>query len=326
MDGLPAAPRGTTLAAMKATRSAARAAHYPVNLRLAESFDNGAAVQRPAARVHDHAERDAPAPTSWTRSRSTSTARACRSTRTHRRSHRPPRRDPTWPPAGDREATREVKVTIEPQPGDPGISFTAGEGVTDTIQARLGRAALTQDVVVHAREHGNQNVTHEAIDAAMVRIEQRGLYLDELQTGAVYVHRPGRTLTEADNVLFTTMTMNTQPLHLDAAWSATQPFGQRLVNSMLTLATVVGQSVTQLTQGTIVAQLGLTDVSFPQPLFHGDTLYSETVVLASRLSASRPMPGPPSYPCPWRSAWRRAQPAPRSATCRRRSCRCLGHR
>jgi acyl dehydratase len=122
-------------------------------------------------------------------------------------------------------------------------------------------------------------------------IEQRGLYADELTVGAVYAHRPGRTLTEADNVLFTTLTMNTQALHLDAAWSAEQPFGQRLVNSMLTLATLVGQSVSQLTQGTIVAQLGLTDIAFPKPLFHGDTLYTETEITAVRPSSSRPGQG-----------------------------------
>ena len=122
-------------------------------------------------------------------------------------------------------------------------------------------------------------------------IEQRGLYFDELEEGVLYAHRPGRTVTEADNVLFTTLTMNTQALHLDAAWSAGQPFGQRLVNSMFTLATVVGQSVAQLTQGTIIAQLGLTDVSFPHPLYHGDTLYTETVISGKRLSGSRPGQG-----------------------------------
>jgi acyl dehydratase len=122
-------------------------------------------------------------------------------------------------------------------------------------------------------------------------IEQRGLYFDELEEGVLYAHRPGRTVTETDNVLFTTLTMNTQALHLDAAWSAGQPFGQRLVNSMFTLATVVGQSVSQLTQGTIVAQLGLTDVSFPHPLYHGDTLYTETVITQKRPSESRPGQG-----------------------------------
>ncbi|MBG6083836.1 MaoC family dehydratase [Zhihengliuella flava] len=123
------------------------------------------------------------------------------------------------------------------------------------------------------------------------RIEQRGRYLDELQVGDVYVHSPGRTITETDNVLFTTMTMNTQALHLDAAWSAQQPFGQRLVNSMFTLATLIGQSVTQITQGTIVAQLGLSEIRFPAPLFHGDTLTSETEILSVRPSSSRPGQG-----------------------------------
>ena len=125
----------------------------------------------------------------------------------------------------------------------------------------------------------------------MREVEQRGLYYEELEPDTRYLHRPGRTLTEADNVLFTTLTMNTQPLHLDAAWSARQPFGQRLVNSMLTLATLVGSSVAQLTQGTIVANLGLTDVAFPHPVLHGDTLYAESVVAAKRLSASRPGQG-----------------------------------
>ncbi|HEY8912253.1 MaoC family dehydratase [Lacisediminihabitans sp.] len=122
-------------------------------------------------------------------------------------------------------------------------------------------------------------------------VEQRGLYFEEFEFDVVYRHSPGRTVTEADNVLFTTLTMNTQALHLDAAWAATQPFGERLVNSMFTLATIVGASVTQLTQGTIVANLGFGEVAFPHPLVHGDTLYSETVVQAKRLSASRPGQG-----------------------------------
>lgn len=120
------------------------------------------------------------------------------------------------------------------------------------------------------------------------RIVQRGLYADELQVGVVYAHRPGRTVTEADNVLFSTMTMNPQALHLDAAWSASSEFGERLVNSMLTLATIVGASVSQLSQGTLVANLGFSEVTFPRPLRIGDTLYSETEVLAVRPSQSRP--------------------------------------
>ena len=123
------------------------------------------------------------------------------------------------------------------------------------------------------------------------RIEQRGLYFEEFREGAVYLHRPGRTVTEADNVLFTTLTMNTQSLHLDAAWSESTEFGERLVNSMFTLSTMVGLSVSQLTMGTIVANLGFGEVSFPAPVRVGDTLYSETRIVSKRLSASRPGQG-----------------------------------
>jgi acyl dehydratase len=122
-------------------------------------------------------------------------------------------------------------------------------------------------------------------------IEQRGLYFEEFEVGARYLHRPGRTITEADNVLFTTLTMNTQALHLDADWAAGQPFGQRLVNSMLTLSTMVGASVAQLTQGTLVANLGFSEVAFPAPVFIGDTLYLETTIESKRLSESRPGQG-----------------------------------
>ena len=128
-------------------------------------------------------------------------------------------------------------------------------------------------------------------DSAPKRVVQRGLYLDELEVGTVYAHRPGRTVTEADNVLFTTLTMNTQPLHLDEAWAAGTEFGGRLVNSMFTLSALVGLSVAQLTQGTIVANLGFGDIAFPAPVRVGDTLYAETLVTGTRRSASRPGQG-----------------------------------
>ncbi len=131
----------------------------------------------------------------------------------------------------------------------------------------------------------------DAASAPARVVEQRGLWFDEYELGVRYLHRPGRTVTEADNVLFSTLTMNPQALHLDAAWSARQPFGERLMNSMFTLATMVGASVAQLTQGTIVANLGFGEVAFPHPLRHGDTLYSETTVTGARLSASRPGQG-----------------------------------
>ena len=125
------------------------------------------------------------------------------------------------------------------------------------------------------------------------RVIQRGLWFEEFDEGTVFEHRPGRTVTEADNVLFTTLTMNTQALHLDAAWSAQQPGfgGQRLINSMFTLSTIVGLSVSQLTQGTLVANLGFSEVAFPAPLFAGDTLYAETECTGKRESRSRPGEG-----------------------------------
>jgi acyl dehydratase len=104
-------------------------------------------------------------------------------------------------------------------------------------------------------------------------------------------HAVRRTVTETDNVLFTTMTMNPAPLHLDAEYAAGTEFGRPLVNSMFTAALVVGLSVAELTLGTLVAQLGLTDVVFPVPVFAGDTIRVETEVVQARESKSRPDAG-----------------------------------
>jgi acyl dehydratase len=122
-------------------------------------------------------------------------------------------------------------------------------------------------------------------------VEQRGLWYEELQVGVRYRHSPGRTISEADNTFFSALTMNQQALHVDEVYSAEQEFGGRLVNSMMTLAMVVGLSVNQLTQGTMVANLGFNEVKFPAPLRHGDTLRAETVVVDKRLSNSRPGQG-----------------------------------
>jgi acyl dehydratase len=135
-------------------------------------------------------------------------------------------------------------------------------------------------------------MTHLNDRADWPREEQRGLWFEELQSGVIYSHRPGRTLTEYDNVLFSTLSMNPQALHLDAAYSAAQePFRRQLVNSMFTLSTLVGLSVAHLTRGTIVANLGFTEIRFPNPAFHGDTLYGESIVIDKRLSSSRPSAG-----------------------------------
>lgn len=118
-----------------------------------------------------------------------------------------------------------------------------------------------------------------------------GLYFEEFTVGQVFKHQPGRTVTEADNVLFTTMTMNPQPLHLDAAFASQTEFGQRLVNSLLTLGIAVGLSVGDTTLGTTVANLGFDKIEFPKPVFHGDTLYIETEIMDKRESRSRPDAG-----------------------------------
>jgi acyl dehydratase len=120
---------------------------------------------------------------------------------------------------------------------------------------------------------------------------RRGRYLDELVVGDVYRHRPGRTVTEADNVLFTTLTMNTQSLHLDSDYASSTEFGHVLVNSLFTMSTVVGLSVADLTEGTTVANLGFTEIVFPVPVAVGDTLFAETEVLSVRESRSRPGQG-----------------------------------
>lgn len=122
-------------------------------------------------------------------------------------------------------------------------------------------------------------------------VEQRGLFYNELQTGVRYTHAPGKTFDDAENAAFTMLTMNPASIHLDAHASATNQFGRRLVNSMLTLSTLVGLSVGQLTQCTTVANLGFTKIDFPRPVFGGDTIYASTVVLDKRLSTSRPEVG-----------------------------------
>lgn len=125
----------------------------------------------------------------------------------------------------------------------------------------------------------------------MTLYERRGRFYDELEVGDVFHHRPGRTVTEADNVFFTTLTMNTQSLHLDAEFAAGTEFGQTLVNSLFTMATVVGLSVTDVSEGTTIANLGFSEITFPHPVFVGDTLYAETEVVSMRASASRPGSG-----------------------------------
>ena len=119
-----------------------------------------------------------------------------------------------------------------------------------------------------------------------------GRWLEELTPGTVIHHAIRRTITEADNVLFTSITMNPAWLHLDFDYAEKETsFGKPLVNSMLTVAMVVGISVHETTLGTTVANLGFSEVVFPAPLFHGDTIRVETEVRDARESKSRPGQG-----------------------------------
>ena len=119
-----------------------------------------------------------------------------------------------------------------------------------------------------------------------------GYYFDEFEVGRVFKHPIRRTVTETDNVLFSTLTHNPAPLHIDHEYMRTHSeFGKPLMNSFFTLGLIVGISINDTTLGTTVANLGLTEVRFPAPLFVGDTVHVETEVIATRPSGSRPHNG-----------------------------------
>ena len=120
--------------------------------------------------------------------------------------------------------------------------------------------------------------------------ETYGRYYEDFAVGDVYEHRPGRTITEYDNISFTLLTMNTHPLHFDSEYAKHSEFGKPLVNSALTLAIVAGMSVSDTSQKAI-ANLGWNDIRLTAPVFAGDTIYAESEVLEKRESKSRPNQG-----------------------------------
>jgi itaconyl-CoA hydratase len=117
-----------------------------------------------------------------------------------------------------------------------------------------------------------------------------GRYLEDFEVGDIYEHRPGRTITESDNINFSFMTMNFHPLHCDRAFAEKSEFGKPLVNSALSLAIVVGMSVSDVS-GEAIANLGWKEINLTGPVFPGDTLYAESEVLEKRESKSRPNQG-----------------------------------
>ena len=131
--------------------------------------------------------------------------------------------------------------------------------------------------------------TPQAISPRRYR-ESFGRYFEDFVIGDLYEHRPGRTISEADNTWFTLLTMNTHPLHFDAEYGKASEFGRCIVASPLTLAIVVGMSVTDVSQKAI-ANLGWKEVRLAAPVFAGDTLYAESEVLEKRESKSRPTAG-----------------------------------
>ena len=118
-----------------------------------------------------------------------------------------------------------------------------------------------------------------------------GLWFEDFEVGRVYRHPITRTVTQMDNIMFSCLTMNPQPLHIDRDFAARTEWGQPLMNSLFTLGLMVGIQVSDMTCGTTIANLGMTDVKFPHPLFEGDTIHCTSEVLAKRESKSRPGAG-----------------------------------
>jgi itaconyl-CoA hydratase len=120
--------------------------------------------------------------------------------------------------------------------------------------------------------------------------ETFGRYYEDFQVGDVYEHRPGRTVTQTENIWFTLITMNTHPMHFDEEYAKASEFGRCIIASPFTVALLVGMSVSDVSQKAI-ANLGWTDIKLTHPVYAGDTLYAESEVLAKRESASRPGAG-----------------------------------
>lgn len=118
-----------------------------------------------------------------------------------------------------------------------------------------------------------------------------GLYYEQFEIGRVFEHEWTRTVTEMDNVLFSSLTMNVQPLHIDAEFASKTEFGKPLVNSLFTLGLMIGMTVNDTTLGTTIGNLGMTEVKFPKPVFHGDTIRARTVIISKRESKSWPNAG-----------------------------------
>jgi acyl dehydratase len=186
-----------------------------------------------------------------------------------------------------------------------GISVNCPRHVFDRFNWRLTCGAHVENVISTTvvlgseREQPGGDQGH-AIDAAehelyplekAEAVRMPGKHFEDLTVGKVFQHTLRRTVTEMDNTLFSALTHNTQPLHIDHEFAAKSEWGKPLVNSLFTLGLLIGVSVEDTTAGTLFANLGMTDVKFPNPLFHGDTVNCTTEIVATRESKSRPNAG-----------------------------------
>ena len=163
-------------------------------------------------------------------------------------------------------------------------AFKGGVGVL------VGFGTLRGDI-----ERRGLDMTDKAMSApeeSGPRHKRGGMYFEDFRAGALYHHRLTRTVTQMDNMLFSNMTLNPQPLHIDRHFCETETeWGQPLMNSLFTLGLMIGMSVNDLSVGTTIANLGMTEVKFPAPLFEGDTVSATTEIVGKRTSASRPNAG-----------------------------------
>lgn len=190
---------------------------------------------------------------------------------------------PTWKELA--EASELIKA-FEDNAGRGALRFKGQ--MVDEPHVKRAKALLARG---HGVEAPDPVAAAAEVRAAADNVVRHGKWFDELSEGLIIKHALTRTVTETDNILFTTMSLNPAALHLDYEAAAATEFGKPLVNSMFTVALVVGISVLESTHGTTIANLGFDQVLFPKPLFYGDTIRVETEVISARLSKSRPTQG-----------------------------------
>jgi acyl dehydratase len=190
---------------------------------------------------------------------------------------------PTWE---ELEEASQLIAAFEANPGRGALRFKGQ--MVDEPHVKRAKALLARGSGVEAPD---RTPAVEASKSTVPKTPHHGKWFDELPEGLIIRHALTRTVTETDNILFTTMSLNPAALHLDYAQAAATEFGRPLVNSMFTIALVVGISVLESTHGTTIANLGFDQVLFPKPLFYGDTIRVETEVISARASKSRPTQG-----------------------------------